>query len=220
MRTTVVFLLLALVLPAQAGRVVEAQPHRADGWLRVDLWTADLLDPRTRSTVESGLPGSCHVRLELRTDDGEVVVRRAIERVLEFDLWEGVARVRGGGLDAAFSTLAAADSAWARFASIPLLPWSRVDADRRHRLFVHVEVESFGTEEAERVSRYVSESERGDRTELSFDLGGLVRRFVGAGDDEGDVWRSESFVPRALPHRPPDASDGTTDDDRDGGSMP
>lgn len=191
--------------PVTAGRVVEVEPYRADGWLHVDVHTADLLDPRTRSTVESGLPGHCRLRLELRDARDEVAVRRVIERVLAFDLWEGIARVREGASERAFRSIDAADSAWSHFAGLRLLPWERVDLDGRYRLHVQVRVEPFGPEERERVSEYVSENERGDRRELAFDLGGLVGRLVGRGgtDDDAPVWTSPPFRPASLPERAP-----------------
>lgn len=197
---------LLAATPVTAGRVVEVEPYRADGWLYVDVHTADLLDPRTRSTVESGLPGHCRLRLELRDPRDEVAVRRVVERVLEFDLWEDVARVRQGSGARAFRSIDTADSAWSRFTGLRLLPWERVDADGRYRLLVQVRVEPFGPEERERVSAYVSESERGDRRELAFDLGGLVGRLVGRGGGEEDgapVWTSPPFRPATLPERAP-----------------
>ncbi len=196
---------LLAATPVTAGRVVEVEPYRADGWLYVDVHTADLLDPRTRSTVESGLPGHCRLRLELRDAHDEVAVRRVVERVLEFDLWEDVARVRQASDARAFRSIDAADSAWSHFAGLRLLPWERVDADGRYRLHVQVRVEPFGPEERARVSEYVSESERGDRRELAFDLGGLVGRLVGRGGDGDDatVWTSPPFRPATLPERAP-----------------
>lgn len=197
-------LVVLLAVPVRAGRVLDARPHRDDGWLSVSVRTDRLLDARTRSTVESGLPGSARLLLELRDTSNEVAARRAIERVLEFDLWEGVARVRDGLDETIYPSIAAADSAWARFPAIRLVPFDRVDADEGYRVLIRIEVESFGNEERERVSRYVSESERGDRRELAFDLGGLVGRLVGSGKDEGDaVWQSPVFRPADL-ERPDD----------------
>ena len=191
--------LLVLATPVRAGRVVDVHPHRADGWIAVTVRTDDLLDARTRSTVESGLPGNARLLLELRDEADEVLARRAIERVLEFDLWEGVARVREATRERSFASIDAADSAWATFRSVPLVRFDRVDPRRDVRVLVRVEVESFGAAERERVSRYVSESARGERKELTFDLGGLVGRLVGAGDAGGeDVWTGEAFRPAAL----------------------
>lgn len=195
-------LLGALILATtsvRAGRVLEARPHRDDGWLAVSVRTDHLLDQRTRSTVESGLPGSARLLLELRDGSNEVAARRAIERVLEFDLWEGVARVRDGLDETVYPTIAAADSAWAHFESIRLLPIDRVERGVRYRVWARIEVESFGSEERERVSRYVSESSRGDRRELAFDLGGLVGRLVGSGGDDDTVWQSPDFRLGELP---------------------
>ncbi|NBC95834.1 MAG: hypothetical protein GVY27_05715, partial [Deinococcus-Thermus bacterium] len=110
LRTTLALAVwLLAATPVTAGRVVEVEPYRADGWLYVDVHTADLLDPRTRSTVESGLPGHCRLRLELRDPRDQVAVRRVVERVLEFDLWEDVARVRQASDARAFRSIDAAD---------------------------------------------------------------------------------------------------------------
>jgi len=192
-------LLTALILAAtsvHAGRVLEARPHRDDGWLAVTIRTDRLLDERTRSTVESGLPGSARLLLELRDQDDAIAARRAIERVLEFDLWEDVARVREGLDESVFPSIDAADSAWTRFNSIRLLPASEIDADQTYRVLIRIEVESFGTEERERVRRWVSESERGDRRELAFDLGELFGRL--ASDADNEIWQALDFRPAEL----------------------
>lgn len=191
--------LLVLAAPVHAGRVADVHPHRHDGWIAVTVRTADLLDARTRSTVESGLPGSARLLLELRDASDDVVARRAVERVLEFDLWEGVARVREATRERTFRSIDAADSAWALFRSVPLVRLDRVDPGRELRVMVRVEVESFGAEERARVSRYVSESARGEERELTFDLGGLVGRLVGAGRaGDGEVWTGAAFRATAL----------------------
>ena len=48
---------LSSVPVTRAGDVVAAPVRHAGDWLVVDLQLVDLLDERTRSTVESGLPG-------------------------------------------------------------------------------------------------------------------------------------------------------------------
>lgn len=191
-------LLCGLVLPVRAGRIVDATPHLADGWIAVDVRARDLLDDRTRSTVESGLPGSCRLLVELRDASDRLAARRAVERVLEFDLWEGIARVRDGRGETVFGSIAAADSAWSRFLSIRIAPVSRLDATRPYRVFLRVEVESFGSEERARVSRYVSDTADGERREVAFDLGRLVGELVGSDDEDDEVWRGPSFVPAEL----------------------
>ena len=197
-RVLLALVLLGLVLPVRAGRVVEVTPHRDDAWVAVAVRADDLLDERTRSTVESGLPGSFRLLVELRDATDRVTARRAIERVLEFDLWEDVARVREGLDERVFPSIDAADAAWSRFGSIRLAPFASLDTNARYRVLLRVEVESFGREERERVSRYVSDSERGERREVALDLGRLFGELVGDDDGNDRVWRGEPFVPAAL----------------------
>jgi hypothetical protein len=191
---------------ALAGDVLEARPVRSGSWLVVDLRTVDLLDARTRSTVESGLPGTCLLQIELRDDRGAVTARRLVERSLEFDLWENVVRLIEGTQERVFATLAAADSSWSRFEALRLAPWSQLLPQRNYHLRVRLDVVPLGAEERQRVSQWVSRSERGDRRELSLDVGGLVARFLGGSDAEADatVWRGPDFRLDAVDSREPE----------------
>ena len=199
--------LLALVLAlisgnaARAGHVVDAQVRHEGDWLVVDLRLADLLDPRTRSTVESGLPGSCLLEIELRDEDAEFAMTRRLERSLEVDLWEDVVRLIEDGRELVFRSLAEADSAWSTWSSLRMARWSTLPQDRHYHLQISVHVEPLGAEERERVSRWVSRSEHNDRRDYSIDMGGLVRRFFGSAEEDRDVnlWRGPPFTLEAIP---------------------
>lgn len=179
-----------------AASVVDAIPRRSGAWLVVDVITQDLLDERTRSTVESGLPGSCVLHVELQDRDGAISFARTVERSLVFDLWEDVARLTEGARERVFPLLAVADSAWARFDAIPLAPWTSLASQTTYRLRVHLSVQPLGQEERERVSRWVTRSEQDERRAFAVDLGGLVRRFVGgaAREETSPVWIGPPFA--------------------------
>lgn len=206
------FLLMALAAlgaaRSRAGEVIDARPARSGSWLVVDLRTADLLDDRTRSTVESGLPGTCLLQVELRDERGELTARRLVERSLEFDLWEDVVRMIEGTREQVFDSLAAADSSWSHFDGLHLAPWSRLSPNQKYHLRVRLDVVPLGAEERQRVSQWVSRSESGDRRELSIDVGGLVARFLGGGKDGADatVWRGEEFQTDSIAIREPEPS--------------
>jgi hypothetical protein len=192
------------VAVSHAGEVFDAQVRRESDWLVVDLQLANLLDERTRSTVESGLPGSCLLEISLLDDRSDFEVTRRLERSLEVDLWEDVVRMIEAGREILFSSIAEADSAWSDWSSLRLARLPSLTGGRSYHLEVTVHVQPLGAEERERVSRWVSESGRGDRTDVSIDMGGLVRRFFGSGDSgrEIDVWRGRSFTLESLEERP------------------
>jgi len=193
-RLLVLVLGLTCVGAADAGQVIEAEVRHEGEWLVVDLQLAELLDARTLSTVESGLPGSCLLEVELREQNADAIVIRRLERSLELDLWEDVVRLIEDGREFVFNSIAEADSAWSAWPSVRLAQWASLAQDRTYQLRVAVHVQPLGSEERERVSRWVSESERNDRRDFSIDMGGLVRRFFGSGDDEVDVWRGRPFT--------------------------
>lgn len=193
-RLLVLVLGLICVGVADAGQVVDAEVRHEGDWLVVDLQLAELLDARTLSTVESGLPGSCLLEVELREQNADAIVIRRLERSLELDLWEDVVRLIEDGRELVFNSIAEADSAWSAWPSLRMAQWSSLSQDRTYQLRVAVHVQPLGSEGRERVSRWVSESKRNDRRDFSIDMGGLVRRFFGSGEDEVDVWRGQPFT--------------------------
>jgi len=185
---------LTCVGVAGAGQVTEAEVRHEGEWLVLDLQLAELLDASALSTVESGLPGSCLIEVELRDQSSDVIVIRRLERSLELDLWEDVVRLIEDGRELVFNSIAEADSAWSTWPARRMVQWASLSQDRTYHLRVAVHVQPLGSEERERVSRWVSESERNDRRDFSIDMGGLVRRFFGSGEDEVDVWRGQPFT--------------------------
>ena len=207
-------LVLLVALPllvdvASAARVVSATPRRVDGWLVVDVHAVDLLDERTRSTVESGLPGSCVLLVELRDSADAVAATHAIERSLALDLWENVVRLTEGGSERVFTALDTADSAWSRFDAVRLRRWGSLNSGATYQLHVSVHVQPLGSEERERVSRWVSQSDEGERREFAIDVGGLVRRFVKGSSSESDasVWKSAPFTLQTFVESEPTTKD-------------
>lgn len=190
---------------APGTEVVEANARRESGWLVVDLRLAELLDARTLSTIESGLPGSCLLEVELRDARDGVVALRRFERSLEVDLWEDVVRMIEAGEETVFASIAEADSAWSRWSAMRIAPATLLSTEARYELRISVHVQPLGSEERERVSRWVSQSERDDRRDLSIDMGGLVRRFFGSPDTEEDVrsWTSAPFTLATLESQEP-----------------
>lgn len=203
-RLAVLAVALMSVTVSRAGEVVDAQVRQESGWLVADLQLADLLDERTLSTVESGLPGSCLLEVELRDDESDFRVVRRLERTLEVDLWEDVVRMIEAGRELAFASIAEADSAWSNWSSVRIAQWSTLPGDRTWHLRVAVHVQPLGAEERERVSKWVSAGDRGDRRDVSIDMGGLVRRFFGSGEDLGqvEVWRGPTFRLEAIGEGP------------------
>ncbi|RKZ13338.1 hypothetical protein DRQ53_13495 [bacterium] len=194
-RLAVLAVALMSVTVSRAGEVTSADVRREGDWLVVDLQLADLLDERTRSTVESGLPGSCLLEIELRDERGKYSTTRRLERSLEVDLWEDVVRMIESSHELVFRSLAEADSAWSNWSSLRLAQWSSLPQGRTYHLRIGVHVQPLGAEERERVSRWVSAGDRGDRRDVSIDVGGLMRRFFGSGGDIGEVqvWSGPKF---------------------------
>jgi hypothetical protein len=159
--------------------VERLEAFRARRWLHLDLDARDLLDERTASTVESGLPGTCLYDVILVDDQGKRLAQRLLQRTLQFDLWENRYRMQTPDAAVSFATLAQADSAWSHVRAARIFPIAQMPVERRYRLRVQVTVQPLGAEEQARISRYVSQNSRGDRQEFSLDVGGLFRRLVG-----------------------------------------
>ncbi len=162
-------------------------PGRSDGWLVAGVQGANLLDLRTRSTIESGLPGTLVLLLAVEEEGGRIVAVRETQRTLELDLWEGTLQLREGDRVVTYFGLAAADSAWSSFQDLRLVQLRELRPGVRYRLHAELMVRPLGVEDRRRVSRWVSRREEGQRRELSLDLGGLLQHFVGRaarGDQE------------------------------------
>ena len=119
---------LLLALPVGAAEIRSLLPGATDGWLSFSLSARDLLDPRTTSTIESGLPGNCIYQVSLVDAEGDVLEHRFYNFTLRFDVWEELYRLDGPGGERVFASLAAADSAWAHPVGLKLVPLSSLKA--------------------------------------------------------------------------------------------
>lgn len=191
---------LACALPAASAEIVEVRPWRQDQWLVVNVRATDLLDARTRSTVESGLPGSLGLDLFVEEEGVGVVAESAVQRSLELDLWEGTVQLRESSLTKILPSLAAADSAWSSFEALRLIPWDVLSAEGRYRIHVQLRVRPLGVDDRERVARWVSRSDDGNRRDVRLDVGKLLRHLVGGerSPTEAGVTRSQSAFFRPL----------------------
>jgi hypothetical protein len=191
-----------LAAPASAGRIAEARLHVTGGTVRVDLRALELLDPRTASTIDSGLPGTCVFGLQIESRR-EIVVEQFIEQHLRLDLWENIYLLRRGIAEQRFSSLASADSAWSHLKDVELVRRSVLLPERQYRLVVQVAVRPLAAEDRERMSRYVKKHSGSGSEELSLDLGALFSGMFGRGNQE-QVVRFETgwFRPSELEVRP------------------
>ncbi len=200
-----VLVVLAHVGAAQAGSVTSAQTFRRGGWLHVSLQARDVLDARTVSTVESGLPGSCMYRIQLEDRAGATVGERVVELSVRLDLWENQYVVRGPHGSSALATLAAADSALSHLDAVRLLPVEHLNASREYRVQVEVEVQPLGAHDQARISRYVSQNTRGPRQEFALNLSALFHRVFGSrggSESTGAPFYGPFFTPAELEESP------------------
>jgi hypothetical protein len=186
-------------------RIDGLEVYRRDGWLSCEIRSSDMMDPRIESTVESGLPGACLYELRLKwSDDGEIV-RLPLQLSLRLDLWEEVYYVEGAGREERFSSLARADSAWAHLENVRLLPLDQLDANRPLELEVMLIVSPLGAEQRAWIDDYVSQASRNQRSELTLNLGGFLKKVFGNDKDAGRASASRSSAPftvRGLEARP------------------
>lgn len=188
------FALAALPLGAHAAaRVDSLAAYRASGWLHCDVVATGLLDARTASTVESGLPGSCVYRIEVQDERGTAIVRREVAMQLRLDLWSGSYLLDGFEGERAFSTRAAADSAWSHPTRVRLAPLEQLRRDRSYRLVARVVVSPLASRDRARLTRYVSQRSGEGSEEFSLDVGGLLDRFLRGGRE------SEASAPAIGP---------------------
>jgi len=204
----VLLLVLGASSPAQAEQsraaLVGVEAYARDGWLHADLHLRDLIDDRTRSTIDSGLSGVCAYEVTLLDGRSRVVTRRRWVLHLEHDLWEDRYLVRGPEGDRELASLAAMDSVVCRIEGLRLTPLSSLSQEREYRLRVTVEVQPLAAEDQDRLASYVSR--RGDRSreELDLDLGSLFGGlFSGGGGGSTSLDAiGEGFRLRGLELRP------------------
>ncbi len=198
---------LAMAAPARAQdggqpRVLGAELAVRDGWLVAQIRLSGLIDQRTASTIDSGLPGICAYEVVLRGPDGGVRERLTWTVRLEHDIWEDRYLVRGPDGAREVASIAAMDSAAAHVADLRILPVAELRPEREYRLEVSVEVLPLGAEAEDRLTRYLSRRGGGSREELDVDLGSLFSRVFGGGGGGGGrtsiAWTGPGFRPRAL----------------------
>jgi hypothetical protein len=185
------------------ARVERVVVYRDGGWLACDVAATGLLDARVRSTVESGLPGSCVYRLVLsREGDGELA-RVLWATSLQLDLWSERFLLTDPREARQFDAWQSADSALAHPRGLRLVQLEGLPRDRALRVSVDVLVEPLGPAERARLARYVSESSAAGADEFAVDIGGLLGRFLGrkGGGAAAHAARgqSEAFVWTELP---------------------
>lgn len=201
---TGLFALNAVWVPvAWAGRIASARVYVESGTVRTDVRAIELLDARTESTIDSGLPGTCVYSLRLESREGGTVVDRYLESSLRLDLWENVYLLTDADGTRRFSSLDAADSAWSNLERIELIGRAALAAQGEYRLVVRVAVRPLAAEDRERMSRYVQKHSGSGAEELSLDLGALLSGMFGQGDGEQITrFEGEWFVPAQLEARP------------------
>jgi hypothetical protein len=187
------------VVPVGAAEIRSLRPGVTDGWLSFTLSADDLLDARTTSTIESGLPGNCIYRVSLVDATGKPSEDRFYNFTLRFDVWEELYRLDGPGGERVFGSLAAADSAWAHPADLKLVPLSHLNGGEEYRLRVEVSVRSIAMADRLRLAEFVSRSSAAGRQELHVDVGALFTRLSGKVEAEGAArFESPRFRPASL----------------------
>ncbi|MEZ4388592.1 MAG: hypothetical protein R3D98_13675 [Candidatus Krumholzibacteriia bacterium] len=187
-----------------AAAVTGTAVYSRDDWLYADLALRDVIDSRTRSTIDSGLSGVCAYEVTLLDSGSQVVVRRRWALHLEHDLWDDQYLVRGPEGEHLLASLAAMDSLCSSIDGLRLTPLGRLDLDGVYRLQVTVEVQPLAAEDQDRLARYVSRRGDRNREELDLDLGSLFGRLFtgGRGGTTAVDFTGPDFRPRALEHRP------------------
>lgn len=190
-------------LPASA-EIVDLRVWRQDGWVRLDLHARDLLDARTTSTVESGLPGTCVYDLRIEDRGGVVVAERLLQMSLRFDLWEGHYLLEGADGARSLPSLAAADSAWSRLAGEPVGRLDRLGPAIEYRLVARIVVRPLAPGDRERLSRYLSQHSGGGLEQVNLDLGAILSGIFGRRAPGERIVESSSgwFRPGDLEERP------------------
>jgi hypothetical protein len=177
-----VFLAGAIVRAAEIDR---ARPLECGPWLCAEVRARNLLDAHTRSTIESGLPGTCVYRISLHEQDGPRIAERVLALILRFDVWNERYELQILGSEAPkeeplmqrFTSLAAADSAWSHVAAARVVRRDRLRPERRYQLRIEALVQPLAAEDRERLSRYVREQSAGTHNDFLIDVGALLWRF-------------------------------------------
>lgn len=192
-------LLMLLVAHARATEITSVTPERQGAWLTLSIQARDLLDARTRSTVESGLPGTCVYRVDLIDEDEIIAGQRLLSYALRFDVWEELYRLEGPDGERAYSSLAEADSSWAHLNGVRVARLADLQANMRYRIRVHVAVRPIAPEDRLRVAEFVNQSSAGKNEEMHIDIGALFARLVGDAPQRAEEsFQTPQFLPASL----------------------
>jgi len=171
------------------GVVEEVRSYQRAPWLLAELRVRDLLDERTSSTIDSGLPGTCVYHIRLEDDSANVVDERFLEMSLRHDLWENHYLLDGPGGLSTFPSIAEADSAWSHLRDVVICATKRLDPTKRYRIQVEVAVQPLGPTERERLSKYVSGSSSQRNGEVALDVGAFLGRLLANSSGSEDFVR-------------------------------
>ena len=205
--TGILFLLAAATAADGAAPGVVAVDVRAEaGWLAADIQLANLIDLRTASTIDSGLPGICAYEVSVIGPSAAVIGRRTWTLRLDHDLWEDRYLVTGPDGEREVAGLAAMDSVCSRLDAVRLLPLARLDPDAEYRLTVSVEVLPLASVDSQHLSQYLTRRGGGAREELDLDLGALFGRLFKGGRTgrttvahTGPVFRPRTLIEEVQP---------------------
>ena len=182
---TGILLLLSAATAAVAGGaapgVVAVSVRAEAGWLAADIQLVNLIDLRTASTIDSGLPGICAYEVAVLGPGAAIVGRRTWTLRLDHDLWEDRYLVTGPDGEQEVAGLAAMDSVCSFLEAVRLLPLDRLDPGTEYRLTLSVEVLPLTSVDSQHLSRYLSRRGGGAREELDLDLGSLFGRLFKGG---------------------------------------
>ncbi len=162
-----------------AGQITDLRLFRSGGTLHAEVRSRDLLDERTRSTIESGLPGTCLYFFRVEDRAGRAVAEVYVERTLRFDLWENRFLLEGGDQPLSLTSAAEADSAFSHLADRVLGPLHRLPPGKEYRVVVQIAVRPLAPEDRRRLSRYVSRTSGGGGEEVALDLSVVFGRILG-----------------------------------------
>ena len=169
----------SLAYGGPGGPATDLRLFRAGGWLHAEVRARDLLDERTRLTIESGLPGTCLFQVRVEDRSGRTIEERYVERTLRFDLWENRYLLEGDGEPIALPTREEADSAFSHVADCRLAALTRLSPSGEYRVVVQIAVRPLAPEDRQRLSRYVSRTSGGGGEEVALDLGVVFGRILG-----------------------------------------
>jgi hypothetical protein len=186
--------LACLAVPAFGqGTITDLLLFRTRDSLRAEVRAQNLLNKRTTTTIESGLPGSCVYLLRLQDRSGRPVAERYVEWNLRYDMWLGGYLLEGAEDTLALPTLAAADSAISRLANYDLCPVSRLQSGEEYQLVLQIAVRPLASGDRKHLFRFASHGGDADDAGITFDLNRIFGHALE--EEEG----SRQIIGRASP---------------------